>query len=436
MLATAILAAVLRFGVSGQEAALHALAKAVDLPTTEERQAEAQRLAQTGLSVEAWQTLMREFGSFEEAPKGKTRYSEELVLASGASEQTEIFVYVPESYSEDRPTPLIVALHGTGGSGENVLRMWSATAEELGFLVLAPSEAGENVGWGFRDRERASVEASLRWMRRRFNVDESRIHLTGVSRGGHATWDIGMRRPDRFASLSPMIGGPQRAGNDGNLRYLENIARVPIRDLQGAGDSPGLIRSLEHAFELLERFGAEDAKFIQQPNLGHSFRFDEVDWSSFLKARKEPWSENLVRMSAREDEVQNAWIRIDELGASVEERFALRPPAGRWKRLDEEGKLRFVYKEFLTRTARLEVQREGPGRFRTKVDGVKRFRIFLRQEDLPRKSRKKARIRVRVGTRSQVLEAEPDARVLLETFVERFDRTFLPVAEVLVRVPK
>ena len=38
-------------------------------------------------------------------------------------------------------------------------------------------------------------------------VDETRIHLTGNSMGGFATWTLATLRPDWFASAMPIAGG-------------------------------------------------------------------------------------------------------------------------------------------------------------------------------------------------------------------------------------
>jgi len=37
-------------------------------------------------------------------------------------------------------------------------------------------------------------------------VDPNRIYLTGVSAGGNGTWSIGLRHPERFAALAPVMG--------------------------------------------------------------------------------------------------------------------------------------------------------------------------------------------------------------------------------------
>ena len=65
-------------------------------------------------------------------------------------------------------------------------------------VVVAPSEAGPNDGYAFSERERLAALAALRWARLELNVDEDRIFATGVSRGGHLSWDLARRSTDRL----------------------------------------------------------------------------------------------------------------------------------------------------------------------------------------------------------------------------------------------
>jgi poly(3-hydroxybutyrate) depolymerase len=51
--------------------------------------------------------------------------------------------YVPASARRDAPIPLLVFLHGTGGSGNDGIRNFRALADERGFAVLAP-ESGKS----------------------------------------------------------------------------------------------------------------------------------------------------------------------------------------------------------------------------------------------------------------------------------------------------
>lgn len=406
-----------------------ALAAAVDLPTPDARLAAAVRLAgRTDVTIEAWLAAMRTFGDFQRTMPGPV--SEKATLQVGdAKEETPIAVFVPRDYVPGKPAPLLLALHGAGGEGHDENELWQAAADAIGMLVVSPTDASADVGYRYTDAERRRVLAALRWARRKFDVDENRVFLTGVSRGGHLAWDVALRNPDRFAALVPMIGGPrlQIAEGQNNIRYLENLAHVPIRDLQGARDDGRLIENLKAAFERLRGFGAKDAQLVLQPDLGHDFDPHGVDWEKFLggAARQVP-PLRVVRACTRLDEARSFWAEATRFAPSVDEKFRPDVEEKKWKAMDDDGRRKWAQEEADKRTARLELKLDGPGKFTATTNLVMRFRLLLTADMFD------PAVPVEVTTNGKLAryDAKPSKLVLLRDFVERFDRTFLPVAEV------
>jgi dienelactone hydrolase len=405
------------------------LAEIVDQPTTDGRRAKAAELAgHRELALENLLPALKSFGAFEKLDPGIHR--ETVALRVGdRTEETELFVFVPRTYDPAKPAPLMLSFHGTGGSGQGMHSLWQKTAEELGMLVLSPSEAGENNGYHFSDRERTAALAALRWMRRRFNVDEDRVFASGISRGGHLTWDLGLRFPDRFAALAPMIGSPRitlTAGQN-NLRYMENAAQLPIRDLQGSKDDEGLVFSVRLAFEKLARLGAKDAKLIEFPERGHDFDFSAVNWSEFLgAARRDPRPDGVVRLSANKDEVRAHWLEALAFDKSVDENFMPKISMSDWAALDEANRRKRIVEEAEQRTGRVEAWMRAPGSFEVTARGVTKVRLYLTPEMLDASGG----VKVRFGGKVLERKAKLDKKVLLAEFAERFDRSFLPVAVV------
>lgn len=251
------LLALAAFPLPAQEKALAAeptphqrLHEAVSLPTAKARAKAAKALARDReISLEEWLAVMQGFGIFPEVESGVQTVHVPLRI-DGKEEKTELVLYVPSAYDAEKAWPLLMLLHGSGGDGMGMARNWQAFAEKHGYLLLAPTDPESGKGYAFRERERQAGLAALRWMRLQYHVDENRIHLHGVSRGGHMAWDLGTRFPDLFASLVPAIGGPTwtLAKGRNNLRMVENLHRMPIRDLQGAQDDAHLLRNLRQAF--------------------------------------------------------------------------------------------------------------------------------------------------------------------------------------------
>ncbi|MBK7645463.1 MAG: prolyl oligopeptidase family serine peptidase [Planctomycetes bacterium] len=401
----------------------------VDLATPQERQARALELAASKeTSLEDWLAAMRAFGRFEKSEAG-AKVEKVPLLCDGKLEETELQLHIPPNYDPARPAPLICAFHGTGGSGREMVELWHALADALGALVLAPSDPGKNDGYGWTQRERDGALEALRWMRRHYDVDEHRIYATGISRGGHLAWDLALRHPDLFAALAPQIGGPRLAivRGQNNMRLLENLVPLPIRDLQGAQDDEVLVESLHVAFARLAKFGAQDALLKEFPKLGHSFEFDAVDWKSFLGGAVRPSApEHVVRCSARLGEARSFWIEITGFEKEVSEEFQPIIPVNEWKALDAAGQRARMLKEAEKRTARLEAKFEGPGKFTLVGSGVTSFRLLLSSERLGPQNKLSLKWQGKSRAPQTVVL---DKKVALEDFAECFDRSWIPVAE-------
>jgi poly(3-hydroxybutyrate) depolymerase len=405
------------------------LADAVDQPTPAARLAAAVKLAQrTDVTLDAWRAAMRKFGDFAKAEPG-ARTEKATLQVGDAKEEASIAVFVPKGYAPGKPAPLLMAFHGSGGEGHDEDSLWTDTAEAMGMIVVAPTDTTADLGYHYGDTERRRALAALRWARRRFDVDENRVYATGVSRGAHLAWDLVLRNPDQFAALVPMIGGPrlQIAEGQNNLRYIENAAHLPIRDLQGAQDDALLLKNLKIAFDRLAAAGAKDAKLLLQPDLGHDFDPKAVDWPKFLGgAVREPAPLRVVRACARTDEARAFWAEATTFAASVRETFRADIEERKWKEMDDQGRRDWAQAEADKRTARLEVTLDGPGRFTAKTTLVQRFRLFLTSDMFD----PAAPVQVTTTGKTANYEAKPSKLVLLREFAERFDRTFLPIAEV------
>jgi len=406
-----------------------AVERAVDLPDPAARAKAADALAKRpGVTVDALLPVLRAFGRFR--PKDPGIHHEVAALRDGRVEvPSEITVYVPPGYDPAKAAPLLMAFHGAGGRGEDMPGMWKGTADALGMIVVAPSDMGPNGGYEYSSEERALALSALRWARRTFHVDENRIHAAGVSRGGHLVWDLVLRHPDLFASAAPMIGGPRISNGKGenNLRFLENVVHLPIRDLQGSGDHPLLLASLRFAFDRLAGWRAEDAKLIEFPDLGHAFDFGAVDWTEFLgNARRDPGRDRVVRCTLDGAEGRAFWAEVQDVGRGAKTEIVLTVDPKAWEAMDEVEKREYHTRHAERLTARLFVHRKGPGVYAASGRHVDRFRLLLPEDAFTPGEP----VVVSLNGRTTRVRPAADPRVLLRDFVERFDRTWLPVAAV------
>lgn len=100
---------------------------------------------------------------------------------------------VPNTYSPDTPVPLVLILHGTGGTPEAMLQLghFYKYVELLGFVAAAPESLGrafnDGSGRGGKEAEDVNdvefIEAVISDVRKRANVDPARIYMAGFSSG-------------------------------------------------------------------------------------------------------------------------------------------------------------------------------------------------------------------------------------------------------------
>ena len=106
---------------------------------------------------------------------------------------------------------MLVVLHQSGETPEEMLKRWSNAAGENGYILVAP-EWTEGLGgaYSYSDHEHAVVLDTLRDLRRRFAVDSDRVFLFGLGQGGEMAFDVGLSHPDLFAGVLPMSAGPRK----------------------------------------------------------------------------------------------------------------------------------------------------------------------------------------------------------------------------------
>ncbi len=405
------------------------LALAIDRESPKARAASAGILAaRTDVPIPAWIAAAKALGPRGTAPEPGRRTEDVDLPVLDRMERTSLEVHVPKGYAPGTPAPLILAFHGAGGRGADAMEDWAGAADAIGALLVAPTEAGPNDGYHFSPRERAAALAALRWARRRFDVDEDRISFVGTSRGGHLTWDLGLRHPDLAAALVPVLGAPRVTNlrNENNLRLLENVVDVPIRDLQGEQDDPRAVGNVKLAFERLAAWKARDARLLLDPGRGHDADLSVVDWKAFLGGvvRAPDAPHVLLRATGP---ARARWVEILAVDGTVGEEVAPPQPSG-WDRMDDLAKRRFIADAADKRTARLEATRSAPGRFEVRSRGVARFRLLLAEGSFDPAQP----LQVLWNGRSVAKRVTPSKAVLLADVVERFDRRFLPVAELVV----
>lgn len=170
-------------------------------------------------------------------------------------------VFVPPSYSPNRPSPAILFLHGAGerdNDGRVHLNIGLGAlvkAREANFpaIVVFPqcedSRGRVLQGWlaGSPDGDRAL--RILEQVEKDYRIDSKRRILTGWSMGGFGAWSIAAADPSRWSALVPLAGG-------GQPEWAEKLKDLPIWAWHGVEDHAVVVDRSRTMIEALKTTGA------------------------------------------------------------------------------------------------------------------------------------------------------------------------------------
>ncbi len=206
-------------------------------------------------------------------PAPRTGVSTGVIIVRGDGVRRGDFtLYVPERYDPARQWPLVVALHGGGGRGEDFLWSWLREARSRGFLLLAPSSVGPTWSMQGEDVDAASLQAALAYVQERWRVDPAHILITGLSDGATYALLRGLQPDAPYTAIAPLSGVFHPAIREhGGLQRAKG-KRVYL--VHGALDWMFPIPLARATYEILRRADA-DITFREIPDLSHAYARDE-----------------------------------------------------------------------------------------------------------------------------------------------------------------
>ena len=178
--------------------------------------------------------------------------------------------------------PVVVFLHGYGQCGvdnsftinemTNIKSYLDSTGSD-GYKLIVP-QCPNDVKWAefamssttctFQEKPSSALVAVFDLLdsyAAMADVDANRIYVTGLSMGGHGTWDAICRRPDFFAAAMPCCGG-------GDPVCAADIAHVPVLAVHNRGDPTIPVEQTEGIVTALRALGS-DVIFEKLENNSH-----------------------------------------------------------------------------------------------------------------------------------------------------------------------
>ena len=209
----------------------------------------------------------------------------------GTGESIPYAVFVPSSYDNSQPAPLIVSLHGLGRSHDWLMGYHGLLdqAEANGYIVVTPLGYIRRGWYGSRElddmqdaqRSEQDVMNVLQLMRDEFSVDSNRIYLWGHSMGGAGTYHIAAKYPDIFAGLGVAAPAPEADAPMNNI--LNNIKHLPIFVLQGDEDAAVPVERTRAWVAKMQELGMQHV-YVEIPGGDHSLLIsqDAVNMQKFV----------------------------------------------------------------------------------------------------------------------------------------------------------
>lgn len=188
----------------------------------------------------------------------------------------------PANFDCSCPYPLVIFLHGSGERGDdNIAQLVHGMNDfakdenraKYPCFVLAP-QCPEKKSWAEINlkvpKHTMSAEPTeptklvlhaLASLQAEFNIDCSRIYITGLSMGGFGTWDLIARYPGTFAAAIPICGG-------GDEKYAARLVNVPIWAFHGSKDDGVLPERSRDMIEAIKQAGGKP-RYTEYEGVGH-----------------------------------------------------------------------------------------------------------------------------------------------------------------------
>jgi predicted esterase len=174
-------------------------------------------------------------------------------------------VFVPEQAKAGQPIPLVVALHGAGGS-ENLFfeaygdGLVAKLAKDRGWMVVAP-----RAGWLFDAAP--PVPAIVDELAKRYPIDPKRVFIIGHSMGAMQSIALAQQSPGKYAAIAALGGG-------GAVTRPEAFKTLPV--FVGCGREDFLVGGAKGLVAELQRNGGSHVAFKEYRDCEHMLVVQEA----------------------------------------------------------------------------------------------------------------------------------------------------------------
>ena len=176
----------------------------------------------------------------------------------GGKKTAPVRVFIPRGLAEGKPVPVVVGLHGAGGSENVFFEAYGAgraiaECRQRGWVFVATRSGLDFSG-------APPVPAILDELGKRFPLDSKRTFLIGHSMGAGQVATLAGKHPGRFAAIACIAGG-------GVVRDAKPFATLPI--FVAAGEKDFGLAPAKSLHKSLIDGGAKNAEFREYEGIEH-----------------------------------------------------------------------------------------------------------------------------------------------------------------------
>jgi pimeloyl-ACP methyl ester carboxylesterase len=192
-----------------------------------------------------------------EAYLGKDRPGQAWVtVVTGTGRRVATRLFVPEAAAKGDPLPIVVALHGAGGTENMFFETYGHGAivercRERGWLLVAPRSTA------FAGAPVSEVVDALAKI---YPVDLARVMLVGHSMGAGQAVGAALREPARYAAVAALGGG-------GSFRTGAGLKALPF--FVGIGSEDFALKGAKDLADDLNQAGVSTVIYREYPSIEH-----------------------------------------------------------------------------------------------------------------------------------------------------------------------
>jgi len=211
-------------------------------------------------------------------------------VSVGGSEYRYV-MYVPRGVHrhENNAIPLVVFLHGSGECGTDGTKQLAVglapaimlEPERWNCIAIFPQKPNQKAQWEDYD---AAVMTMVAVAQKEYAIDPHRVYLTGLSQGGHGSWEIGAAHPETWAAVAPLCGYGDPAS------IAARWKSTPVWAFHGLKDNVVPPVQTEAIVAALKAAGHE-AKYTAFPDENHNCwdkAYRDPEFARWLFAQRRP----------------------------------------------------------------------------------------------------------------------------------------------------